>query len=190
MLFFWTFIITCFFSFGVQSLFYFWYQVHNPKLIKNYQVVFQYMSGVIGDGLLVPLMNVFAIETLLNVYEVPSIQLVLYSFLGGLIVTFLFHFYQEYFDLTNWTMPISGEWNGLGFYHAFFMFFESSFLCFTIIAFISANGMNSIIRSPIMNGLLIFFIFALTFFYDYRESFFNPVFLYAKNKFSNLADYF
>lgn len=175
-----TFFVTLFLSFGVQFGFYLWYKKNNPDFLKKYQHVLQYWSGLLGDGLFVPLINVFAVLTLNQIAPLEiNFQTIILSFLGGLIITFLFHFGQQHYKLINWTMPEVGNWNLLGLYHAIFMFFESSFLIFTLISFIiytNNYGLSIVSNSPIKYGFLVLFIFFVTFVYDYWKTLFKKIF--------------
>lgn len=178
------FLVTCWFSFGVQFCFYVWYRFHRPQFLKNHQHVLQYISGIIGDGLLVPLTNVVAIETLQQIERpIFSMRMIGFSFLSGMVITFLFHKGQQYFKLTNWTMPKVGVWNLLGFYHALFMFFESSFLVLTLSAFLESVRLHGSIQayhSPIRYGFSLLFIFFLSFVFDYWKTLFKKLFIQRK----------
>jgi hypothetical protein len=188
-------LITCFFSFGVQSLFYAWYRFKKHQLIIDYKHVFQYHSGIIGDGVLVPVINIFCVQNLYFVQaNILSWPLLIVSICGGVLITFAFHHGQKHYELTNWTMPEVGKWNLLGLYHAIFMHFESSFLCLSLITFLQylyQNGISTATEAPIRYGFLTLFLFALTFFYDYWFCLFKdlyvgraqPLFNYARSRF-------
>lgn len=126
----------------------------------------QYFSGIIGDGILVPGINIFAVLSIANIEKFQLIPLVTWSLFLGVIITFAFHFGQQYFRLTNWTMTEVGKWNLLGLYHSIFMFFESSFLVFCLLIFLN-SGKNDL---PIKYGLILLFLFVLSFIYDYRKT--------------------
>ena len=183
------FCITFFLSFGVQAIFYLWYLKHNQDFLKKYQHVFQYTSGIIGDGILVPLINVFAVMTLFSVEVEVSIYAILFVISCGVLTTFIFHYGQQYFRLTNWTMPSVGKWNTLGTYHSFFMLGESSFLSFVLFEFLNSRSLSYLPTSPMKNGLLVLFIFAATFVYDYRNSLFKKVLKMFFNTFRTRINY-
>lgn len=172
-----TFLITLFFSFCVQSLFYLWYRLTNNRILK-YQHVFGYYSGIIGDGLLVPLVNVFAIKTLYDNGLSFNASYAGLGLIGGFLTTFVFHFGQKYFNQINWTMPKKGEWNLLGLYHSIFMFFESSFLCYILFIFLDRiSSYWEVVYSPVGAGLGVLFVFFLTFIYDYWKTLFRKLFV-------------
>lgn len=169
-------LITFFFSFGVQSLWFCWYKYKEDEIIKDHKHVFNYLSGVVGDALLIPLINVFAVSSLL---EQSSLNhgLVGVSFLGGIAVTTGFHLIQLKLSLTNWTMPEVGKWTNLGIYHALFMFFETSLLILTLLNFVQniVISKNTVLLLPILQGLLVLFVFLLTMIYDYRKEFLEKI---------------
>lgn len=173
---FWITLVTFAASFGVQFAFYLYYRYKSHPLIKTHKAVVNYTSGIIGDGVLMPLTNIFAFSVLTSLnYRFDAITL-LWALLGGIITVFIFHWGQEYFHLHNWTMPESGRWNLLGVYHAMFMFAESSFLCFVLINYLQIalkNGFMAIPQSALYSGLLAMFIFFVTFVYDYWDSLFS-----------------
>ncbi len=176
--------VTFFFSFGVQFGFYLWYKKHHEKFLTENQHVLQYWSGILGDGVFVPVINIFAVLTLRQIgYFEFTARVLGLSLFGGFLITLFFHFGQQYFKLTNWTMPKVGEWNHLGLYHAIFMFFESSFLVFTLISFINylnINGSGVIFNSPIKYGLLMLFVFFVSFVHDYWHTLFKNLTLRGK----------
>lgn len=186
------FVITFLFSFGVQFGFYLWYKKHHERFLTKNQYVLQYWSGILGDGVFVPLINVFAVLTLYQI-GIPEIttRILIVSLTSGFLITWAFHFGQEYFKLTNWTMPKVGEWNNLGLYHAIFMFFESSFLVFTLVSFLDYtyfNGPSIIYNSPIKYGFLVLFIFACSFVHDYWYTLFKNL-VYREKKLEKILDF-
>lgn len=167
-------LITFFFSFGVQVGFYLWYKYHQHYLVTQYKTVFDYTSGVIGDGLLVPLTNIFAVMTMFSIAEgFLNFERWLYAGLTGFTITYLFHVGQEYYKLINWTMPKVGHWNLLGTYHAFFMFFESTFLCYILYSYLQSTARDGNFSNYSFSySLLVLALFLISFIYDY----WNPLF--------------
>ncbi|TSC89430.1 MAG: hypothetical protein G01um10145_587 [Microgenomates group bacterium Gr01-1014_5] len=169
------FFITLFFSFGVQALFYLRYAFGNRKIIREHKAVIAYKSGVIGDGVLIPLTNVFA-WLVLGQLAPWNTQLNFFLTTGatGLLITFLFHWGQQRFHLTNWTMPTSGHWTLLGVYHAIFMFCEISFLSFVLFNYLfSVFDGTRTGGVPLSYALIILFLFFVTFVHDYWRTLFS-----------------
>jgi hypothetical protein len=172
---FWVFIISCFFSFGVQYLFFLWYKFSKHSLIEEHKTVCNYYSGLLGDGVLVPFTNVFIALTIQSLHPTFSRAELFICLLMGFGITFIFHWGQTHYDLTNWTMPKKNHWTALGLYHAIFMFCESSFLSLALIMLLKFsyhNGIWSLWQLPIRYSLLVLAIFLLTFIYDYWHNLF------------------
>src|SRR3989344_3551440 len=172
---------TCFFSFGVQTLFYFWYLLRRERIIDKYKTVFSYYSGFIGDAILIPATNIFAVDALRHLnYPFFDYLVWIVSLCIGLITSLIFHLGQKYYNLTNWTMPQRGKWTLLGVYHSLFMFGESTFLVFTLMSFLKRlvlEGRETLAGSPVQLGLFIMFLFFVTFVYDYWKPLFRKYFL-------------
>lgn len=162
-------LVTCFFSFLVQVGFYYYWLFKKRHFLKNHTHVFNYLSGVIGDAVLIPLTNVFALLILIQTGGLRILlgQLVA-ALLAGLLTFLFFHLCQQYFKQINWTMPRLGSWNILGLYHAIFMFLESSFLWYTLFSYLRARNLSLQVTDYFAKGWLMLFLFSLTFVYDYR----------------------
>lgn len=109
------------FLFGYQWAFYFGYHGH-------LHTVFAYYSGVLGDGILLPAVNVSAFVVLRQLAPgVPWKRLPIYLMLG--VATAMAAFLmQARLDLVNWSMPIAFHWNDIGQFHFFVMAGEVTFL--------------------------------------------------------------
>lgn len=177
-------LVTCFFSFGVQTLFWFWYFIRSEPIIIKYPTVFSYSSGYIGDLICMPGANVFAVlalDRLGNPYLDFSVWIC--AIIVGIITTFIFHQGQKHFNLINWTMPQKGKWTLLGVYHSLFMYSESTFLAFAFISYLKhviIFGRGSLAGSAILLGLGIMALFFLTFVIDYWKPLFKKL-LFGKN---------
>lgn len=174
----WVAVITCFFSFGVQCGFYLFFRLKGDPIIKKYKTVVNYTSGMIGDGLLVPLVNVFAFLTLSQIGHTRiRADIGILGLSTGLAVTFIAHWGQKRFDQRNWTMTEKGIWNNLGLYHAFFMFFESSFLGYTLFYYLNYlfNPQPNMVFSPFWYAIVILLLFAASFIFDYWDCLFRDL---------------
>lgn len=109
------------FLFGYQWAFYFGYHGH-------LHTVFAYYSGVLGDGILIPGVNVSAFVLLRQLAPgIPWRRLPVYLMLGFATATAAF-LVQARLDLVNWSMPIAFHWNDIGQFHFFVMAGEVTFL--------------------------------------------------------------
>ncbi|MBI4040081.1 hypothetical protein HY389_01865 [Candidatus Daviesbacteria bacterium] len=172
---------TLFFSFIIQAMFLFYYKITDSATAREYKNVFDYMSGIFGDGILVPITNV-AIVQALNFIPKAYFDIItwLYAIALGFGVVVVAHWIQKQFSLTNWTMPQVGKWNSLGFYHAIFMFFESTFLSYALIVYVKRLihfGPSVVIDSPIKFAILSMVLFFVSFAYDYWQPLFKGLFL-------------
>ncbi len=109
------------FLFGYQWAFYYSYR-------GGQHTVFWYFSGVLGDGLFIPALNVAGVAMLRRLK--PCIawgRLPLYALLGLATATAAF-LAQAGLDLVNWSMPISYRWSPIGQFHFLVMWAEMTFL--------------------------------------------------------------
>ena len=109
------------FLFGYQWAFYYSYR-------GGQHTVFWYFSGVLGDGLFIPALNVAGVAMLRRLK--PCIawgRLPLYALLGLATATAAF-LAQAGLDLVNWSMPISYRWSPVGQFHFLAMWAEMTFL--------------------------------------------------------------
>ncbi|MDQ6878281.1 MAG: hypothetical protein M3082_11455 [Candidatus Dormibacteraeota bacterium] len=107
--------------FGYQWAFSLSYKGHE-------HTVFAYYSGILGDGLLIPAVNVAGFLVLLQLaHGIPWKRLPLYLLLGFTTAMTAF-LVQARLDLVNWSMPVPFHWSGVGQIHFFVMWAELSYL--------------------------------------------------------------
>src|SRR6478735_6082443 len=109
-----TYLVSVLFSFGVQYLVFLYYKSRKHPILDEHKHVAKYVSGIVGDGVLVPLTNVFIVLSLQMIPMQMSNSQLMLSLVMGYVITFIFHFGQTHYRLTNWTMPQVNHWNGLG----------------------------------------------------------------------------
>ena len=113
--------ISWLFLFGYQWAFYLTYRGH-------LQTVFAYYSGVLGDGILIPAVNVSAFIVLRQLAPgIPWSRLPVYLLLGFATATAAF-LMQARLDFVNWSMPIAFQWSDIGQFHFFVMAAEVAYL--------------------------------------------------------------
>jgi hypothetical protein len=96
----------------------------------TYRTTLSYTSALVGDALLLPLVNVFMAAQLWEWRRRPNTSEVILSLLGGAALTLAVHLYQAANALLNWTMLAPYAWTPLGYVHAAFMFAELSLVLF------------------------------------------------------------
>jgi hypothetical protein len=113
--------ISWLFLFGYQWAFYLIYRGH-------LHTVFAYYSGVFGDGILIPVVNVSAFVLLRQLApDIPWNRLPIYLLLGFATATAAF-LMQARLDLVNWSMPMAFHWSDIGQFYFFVMAGEVAYL--------------------------------------------------------------
>jgi hypothetical protein len=96
----------------------------------TYRTTLSYTSAIIGDALLLPIVNLFIVSQLAVWRRRPHIAEITGALLGGGVLTIAVHLYQATHALLNWTMTQPYSWTPLGYVHAGFMFGELSLVLF------------------------------------------------------------
>jgi hypothetical protein len=107
----------------------FGYQWAFALTYKGHQhTVFAYYSGVLGDGLFIPAVNVAGFIVLRQLAPgIPWKRLPLYVLLG-LVTAMAAFLVQAQLDLVNWSMPTPFHWSDVGEFHFPVMWAELSYL--------------------------------------------------------------
>ena len=95
------FLSTAFFGFVVQALGNVYLNWRGDPLVHQYRATLSYTSAVIGDGLLIPMVNVFMTGQLAAWRRRPALSEVGLSVLFGGLITGGVHLYQAANDLRN-----------------------------------------------------------------------------------------
>lgn len=107
--------------FGYQWVFSLSYKGHQ-------HTVFAYYSGVLGDGVLIPAVNVAGFVVIRHLAAtVQWRRLPLYAFLG-LVTAATAFLVQADRDLVNWSMPLPYHWSDVGQFHFLVMWAEVGYL--------------------------------------------------------------
>ncbi len=99
-------------------------------LVLQYRTTLSYTSAIVGDAILIPLVNIFIAGQLLAWRRRPRPAEVGGALLGSAAITAFVHLYQAANHLLNWTMTQPYRWTGLGYEHAAFMWAEISLVLF------------------------------------------------------------
>jgi hypothetical protein len=149
----------------------FGYQWAFSLAYKGHQhTVFSYYSGVLGDGLLIPAVNVAAFIVLRELAPgIPWRRLPLYMLLG-LVTAMTSFLVQARLDLVNWSMPIPFHWSDVGQFHFLVMWAEFAYLYLVLAA--AVNNWSQLRRDlaawrSFWAGLLGLALFAATLAADY-----------------------
>ena len=100
----------------------------NPLAFTGERTLLDYKTGIIGDVIVIPLMNAAILYVLLQLK--PTFNRVHYVGLAacGLAADALLHFMQGTLKLANWSMPVPFNWDFVGYWHMFSFFFQISFV--------------------------------------------------------------
>lgn len=132
--------ISWLFLFGYQWAFYLTYHGH-------LHTVFGYYSGVLGDGILIPAVNVSAFVLLRQLAPgIPWKRLPIYLLLGFATATAAF-LAQGRLDLVNWSMPLAFHWSDIGQFHFFVMAGEVAYLYLVLASAI--NNWSHLRQDPV-----------------------------------------
>src|SRR5438477_7441959 len=124
------FTVTLFFGFVVQAAGSFYLRWMADPIALQYRTTLSYTSALVGDALLLPLVNVFITTQLGEWRRRPRASEILLSLVAGASITIVVHVYQAANALLNWTMMAPYSWTPLGYVHAGFMFAEISLVLF------------------------------------------------------------
>ncbi len=124
------FVATAFFGFAVQAVGNLYLNWRGDPLVLQYRATLSYTSAIVGDGVLIPLVNVFIASQLLLWRRRPRASEIALSVLGGALITIFVHVYQGLNNLRNWAMPAPFQWTPIGYYHGVFMWTEISIVLF------------------------------------------------------------
>lgn len=164
-------LLTWLMLFGYQIVFYSYYRHVESPLLTGQRNVFSYYSGILGDGLILPVLNILVFILLRSLGVRLHLKKLMF-FLGlGLGATVATHFLQASLSLTNWSMPEPFNWSGLGKFHFFSMWGEFSFLFLSLFE-VSARWRAFLINSwqTWVLGViwLTLWAFLMTFVIDYQ----------------------
>lgn len=124
------FLATLVFGFAIQAAGSFYLRWTADPIVSHYRTTLSYTSALVGDGVLLPLVNVFIAAQLWEWRRRPRISEVALSLLAGGALTIGVHLYQAVNALLNWTMTAPYAWTPLGYVHGAFMFAELSLVVF------------------------------------------------------------
>ncbi|MGH2451548.1 MAG: hypothetical protein ACRDGE_09815 [Candidatus Limnocylindria bacterium] len=124
------FLVTLFFGFVVQAVGSAYFRWTADPTLLEYRTTLSYTSALVGDAVILPIVNVLIVGQLLQWRRAPGWAEVAGAALGAAVLTAGVHLYQAANALLNWTMLAPYEWTALGYAHAAFMFAELSLVLF------------------------------------------------------------
>ena len=124
------FVVTLFFGFVTQAAGSVYLSWIGDPIVTQYRTTLSYTSALVGDAILLPLVNVFMTSQLWTWRRTPRASEVIAAMASAAVVTLGVHLYQAANAILNWTMMEPYSWTALGYVHAAFMFAEISFVLF------------------------------------------------------------
>ena len=124
------FVTTLFFGFLTQAAGSLYLGLTHDPIVHTYRTTLSYTSALIGDAILLPIVNVLMAAQLWEWRRRPRVSEIVLSLLAGAALTVGVHLYQAVNEILNWTMMTPYSWTFLGYVHGGFMFAELSLVLF------------------------------------------------------------
>lgn len=137
-----------------------------------YKAINEYLSGMVGDTILVPLINLFLFK---SVYGLPvslSYQVVTLAFLMGLGAMAISHVSQAMLGPINWSMPEPWRWTFPGKYHMLSATIQYSYMALMLISVFlerSVVSTDAVHYHYFLAATLAVFLFLGIYALDYRK---------------------
>lgn len=122
--------LTLFFGFIVQAVGSAHFHWTADASLLQYRTTLSYTSAIVGDAVILPIVNVLIVSQLLMWRRSPKWTELAGAALGAAVLTTGVHLYQAANALLNWTMLAPYQWTALGYAHAAFMFAELTLVLF------------------------------------------------------------
>lgn len=134
--------------------------VHDP-LVYELRATVTYRSAIVGDGLLLPLVNMAAAHFLLRERRHVGRGAVVAAVLLGAAITAYLHIMQAVNQLVNWSMPTPWHWNGIGVMHGLYMLAVTSWLVLfvlVVLKFVRRASAVPMEAGIVLFGVLVFLV--------------------------------
>ena len=151
---------TFFFGFGAGAILNLYLLAINSPLVLNFRGSLTFISSILGDGIILPVINMIAVSFLLKNKQFVNRLTIILGLISGLLITIYFHLVQGIEGLVNWSMPTPWHWNFLGLWHMIYMFLVTSLLSLYFVVFVKYIKKNGKIGKEaifIILGIIIFF---------------------------------
>jgi hypothetical protein len=162
-------------AFGVNAAGHAWMLWRGHPLVRRHRATLAYRSALIGDSLLLPLVNVL-LDRQLDAWGDGLRPGCLRwgrlarALLVGTGLTAVFHGYQAAQKLTNWTMPRPWRWNALGYYHAVYMagqFTLLTYFCGAAVTHLRDEGSSALLTRRVLAVAALLTAFGVLLYKDY-----------------------
>jgi hypothetical protein len=106
-------------------------------LIKKHRPTLTFRSAIIGDGVILPIVNVLMMRSFVRWRPRMGSTEAALAIPGGSGISLAFHIAQGSQGMVNWTMTRPWKWNLLGYYHFVFMATQFSYMALYVAEFVS-----------------------------------------------------
>lgn len=106
----------------------------NDPIIKEHKPTLAFASAWIGDGILLPIINVLMMMAFRRWGTRIGRRNSAVALVAGFSLMGVFQVVQGMQGMTNYTMPVPWKWTWLGYYHMLYMGSQFSFMFFYFIA--------------------------------------------------------
>ncbi len=159
----------------VQFAYYFYKKRCDPNAFKFERTLLNYYTGYIGDGMILPVLNVLIYLLLVSINFKPGALLVIFSLAIGVLTDIVIHYFQGKKALTNWSMSKPFKWNFAGYWHMVSFPVQIAYISLFFITLVS--DFQQIIKNPASIlfvlgafGLMAFFVFLFIIDYAFVEA--------------------
>lgn len=153
--------LTFFFGFGAPAILNLYLLSNNSPLVLHFRSSLNYISAILGDGIILPGVNMVVVSSLFKNQEFLKRPIVSLGLFFGLVVTVFFHILQASSGLVNWAMPKPWQWNFLGIWHAVYMLSVASLLSVYFLVLLKRVRQERQIGKDaffVIAGIVVFFI--------------------------------
>lgn len=164
-------VLTYIANWGIQLTFYYFTITKDPLAFNGFKTLLNYQTGIVGDSLLLPLMNSLIFYILVSLRlkagQLPIWRIAFVS-LGS---DFLIHFLQGALQITNWSMPKPFQWSFVSFWHMITLFFQLFLVFLFIYCIFHYNkqiNLNKKLNLLALLAALLLLAFLALFIYDYH----------------------
>jgi len=171
----WTLLLPCIvvlsvvWNFGVPLAYLSWRRRVDPVAFVGLRPVTDYASGMVGDAVILPLLNVALLVFLRALPNAEHPRLACGAVAFGAVITAVLHIGQARFRLINWSMPQPGRWNFAGQWHLVSAPAQFAIVCYGVGAALLASPPTRLGNAGVLAGIAtLLCLFLATAFMDYR----------------------
>lgn len=153
----------------VQLFYYILMTSRNPQAFLGQKTLLEYWTGVLGDGVIAPIINVFVFFFFTTLHLKPQKKIVIKMFALALLTDILVHFLQGKLGLVNWSMPKPFAWNFAGYWHMISLPIQMTYLYlffYSVIASKDRIKHNVFLIKLVLGVLGLMLLFVVLFLFD------------------------